>query len=308
MKRFWTAWTVALAAIFAAGCNDYGNTFQVPTGASITSLSPSNMSAGSPQFTLTVNGSGFVAKTVVQWNGATIPTTVQTDSSGNVLGITATVSASLVAKAGTFFVNTLSPHSGAGTNGLSNPLPFIVNPPGNPVPTVTSMSPSCAVAGSPAFTLTIAGSNFLPASDPSGGSQVHWSTTTSSTLPIVGTITATQIQATVSSMLIAGVGTASVTVFNPPAPQSGGGNGGGGTSAATLTFTVQTAACPAAASTTASPQNVSAVEETPAVSADGRYVAYAATQNDHAQVFMRDTCEGATNECQPRTTLLSLTS
>jgi len=56
MRRFWTALAVALAAIFAAAaCNDYGNTFQVPTGASITSLSPSNMPAGSPQFTLTVN-------------------------------------------------------------------------------------------------------------------------------------------------------------------------------------------------------------------------------------------------------------
>src|SRR5216683_225486 len=309
MKRFWTALAVALAAIFAAAaCNDYGNTFQVPTGASITSLSPSNMPAGSPQFTLTVNGGGFVAKTVVQWNGTTIPTQVQTDSSGTVLGITATVSAALVAKPGTVFVNTLSPFSGAGMNGLSNPLPFIINPPGNPVPTVTSMSPMCVVAGGGAFTLTVTGSNFLPASDPSGGSQVRWtatSTATQNTLPIVGTTIASQIQATVSSALVASTGTAAVTVFNPPSPQSGGGSGGGGTSATSLTFTVQTAACPAAAATAASP-NVSAVEETPAVSADGRYVAYAAMQNDHAQVFVRDTCEGAANECEPRTTLLSV--
>ena len=77
MKRFWTAIAVALVAIFAAtGCNDYGNTFQVTTGASITSLSPANITAGSPQFTLTVAGSGFVAKTVVQWNNNTIPTQV----------------------------------------------------------------------------------------------------------------------------------------------------------------------------------------------------------------------------------------
>ncbi len=73
MKRSWTALAVALSAIFAAiGCNDYGNTFQVPTGATITSLSPANITAGSPQFTLTVVGGVFVAKTVVQWNGGTI--------------------------------------------------------------------------------------------------------------------------------------------------------------------------------------------------------------------------------------------
>jgi hypothetical protein len=307
MKRFWTALAVALAAIFAAAaCNDYGNTFQVPTGATITSLSPSNMPAGSPQFMLTVNGGGFVAKTVVQWNGTTIPTQVQTDTAGNVVGITGTVSAALVANPGTIFVNTLSPHSGAGTNGLSNPLPFVITPAGNPVPSVTSMSPTCAVAGGGAFTLTISGSNFLPASDPSGGSQVHWNAGgTQNTLSIVGTATASQIQATVSSALIASTGTAAVTVFNPPSPQSGGGNGGGGTSPTSLTFTVQTAACPAAASAAASP-NVSAVEETPAVSADGRYVAFTLTQNDHTQVFVRDTCEAAANDCAPRTTLLSV--
>src|SRR5258708_34958664 len=147
MKRSWTAMAVALSAMFAAiGCNDYGNTFQVPTGATITSLSPADITAGSPQFTLTVVGGVFVAKTVVQWNGGTIATQVQTDSGGNVIGITATVPASLVAKPGTAFVNTLSPHSGSGTNGLSNPLAFIINPPGNPLPAVSSISPTWAVA------------------------------------------------------------------------------------------------------------------------------------------------------------------
>src|SRR6202049_1063940 len=161
MKRSWTALAVALSAIFAAiGCNDYGNTFQVPTGATITALSPANIAAGSPSFSLTVipaPGTGFVAKTVVQWNGGTIPTQLQTDSSGNVIGITATVPASLVAKAGTAFVNTLSPHSGAGTNGLSNPVAFIINSPGNPLPAVSSLSPSCAVAGGAGFSLTVTG-------------------------------------------------------------------------------------------------------------------------------------------------------
>src|SRR5260370_32295138 len=133
MKRFWTALAGGLAAIFAAaGCNDYGNTFQVPSGASITSLSPSNMPAGSPQFTLTVNGGGFVAKTVVQWSGTTIPTQVQTDSSGTVLGITAAVTAALIAKPGTVFFNTLSPFPRSGMNGFSNHWPFFSIPPRNP--------------------------------------------------------------------------------------------------------------------------------------------------------------------------------
>lgn len=306
MKRYWTALAVALAAIFAAlGCNDYGNTFQVPTGGTITSLSPANVVAGSPQFTLTVTGSGFVAKTVVQWNNQTIATQVQLDANNNVLGITATVPASLVAKPGTAFVNTLSPHSGAGTNGLSNPVAFLVNPPGNPLPAVSSLSPSCVVAPGAAFTLTVTGSNFLPTSDPSGGSQVVWGAGgAQTTLATVSGGSATQAQATVTSALVATAGTANVSVFNPPAPQAGSGNGGGGTSQTSLPFTIAATSCPAG-----SARPVSAVqtvgEETPAVSADGRFVAYTAVQSDHAQILVRDTCQGAPGSCRSRTLLVS---
>lgn len=309
MKRFWTAMAVALAVLVVAGCNDYGNTFQVPTGASISSLSPADIAAGSPDFTITVNGSGFVAKTVVQWNGGTIKTTVNTDSSGNVLSITAVVPAALVAKPGTAFVNTLSPHSGAGTNGLSNSLAFIIDPPANPVPTITSISPSSTAAGSASFTLTVTGTNFIPASDPSGGSQVNWNAgAKQSTLPISGTITSTQIQATVNASLVAAGGcpTAIVTVYNPPSTSSGAGSGGGGgTSPNGQTFTITgNTACPAVAK--ASSGALSIEEETPAVSADGRFVAYTALQDGHAQIFVRDTCEGIASGCQPRTTLVSV--
>jgi Tol biopolymer transport system component len=46
-------------------------------------------------------------------------------------------------------------------------------------------------------------------------------------------------------------------------------------------------------------------EATPTVSADGRFVAFTATQNEHAQIFVRDTCQGATEACQVRTLLVS---
>ena len=311
MKGSWAALAVSLVALFiAASCNDYGNTFQVPTGARLASLSPATVPAGNATFTLTLNGAGFVAKTVVEWNGKDIPTQLQTDSQGNVTGITATVDASLVAKPGTAYVNTLSPHSGAGTNGLSNTLAFIINPPPSPVPAISSISPTCAVAGSGSFTLNISGTNFLPASDPSGGSQVHWNAgPTQSALTIVGTISGTQIQATVDASLVTSAGSAIVTVYNPPTPQTvppgsvaNPPSGGGGTSNG-VTFTVSGSACPAGS--TASAQS-SVAKETPAVSADGRYVAYSATQNAHIQIFVRDTCEGAAGGCQLRTVLLSV--
>jgi hypothetical protein len=49
----------------------------------------------------------------------------------------------------------------------------------------------------------------------------------------------------------------------------------------------------------------SIVEETPAVSMGGRFVTYTATQNEHTQVFVRDTCQGVTAACQARTLLVS---
>lgn len=329
MKRFWTAIAVALLAIFAAvACNDYGNTFQSPGGALITFLSPSQMSAcpapctNNPSFTLTVNGSGFVAKTLVQWNGKNLQTTVPTDSSGNPLGnvVTAVVPASLIATTGTAVVNTINPNSnyGTGTNGLSNTIMFIINNPPNPVPTVSAVSPACAVVGSP-LSITVTGTNFLnvPASQTQvstlnwtlGSSQLQLTPYTASPT----TVSATQITATIPATSISAAGTATVTVSNPPSPPvanvAGSTGSGGGTSAPPATVTVQTATCPAAAKAPANSVATDAIaEETPAVSREGRYVAYTALRDEHAQIFLRDTCEGAPASCQPETSLLSVSS
>src|SRR5713226_7495164 len=169
MKRFGTALAVALAMFAAAGCNDTGNTFQGNTGAVIRFLAPSNVSAGGPDFTLTLSGLGFVAKSVVQWNNANLVTTFVDSTT-----VTAVVPAALIKSQGTVFVNSLNPHSGKQDNGLSNSVAFQITAPPNPVPTVSGISPMSAVAGSTNVALTITGANFLLASDPSGGSQVHW--------------------------------------------------------------------------------------------------------------------------------------
>jgi RNA polymerase sigma factor (sigma-70 family) len=51
----------------------YDSAGNVP-GPSITSSSPDSTTAGGPAFTLTVNGTGFALGTVVNWNGAALPT------------------------------------------------------------------------------------------------------------------------------------------------------------------------------------------------------------------------------------------
>jgi hypothetical protein len=314
MKRSWTALAVALAAVLAvAGCNDYGNTFQNNTGATIISISPSVISAGSGDFTLTVNGGTFVAKTVVQWNGKSLDTTLPTDSNGNILGniAIAKVPAALVMKSGIATIITLSPANGAGRNGLSNPIAFIINPPPNPLPTLTGINPNALVAGATTpQSITLTGTNFLSNSDSTQASQVNWTAGATTTKLTVGNTTSTQIQATIPVSLLATAGTAAVSVFNPGSSAPPGctglcSGGGGGGSSAQLTFTIcATGPCTgtAAASTTAT---AVIEEETPAVSLDGRYVAYTAVENGHAQVFLRDTCEGAAAGCLARSTLLS---
>lgn len=341
MKRFWAAMAVAVCTIFSVavtGCNDYGNTFQSPGGAALAFLSPSqapSCASTSGQscspVTITLSGQGFVPQTKVQWNGKTCPlstssgastascmTNITLDTNNNVTALTATVTAALIAKPGTATINTINPNSnyGTGTNGLSNPLTFIIDNPANPVPTVTSVSPACVVAGN-ALTMTVTGTSFMNGStDPSQVSTMNW-TLGGSQLQLTAPTgsTATQISVTIPAANISAAGSATVTVYNPPSLQvpnvPGSSGSGGGTSAPAITVTVQAAGttCPAAAKAQAnSVSQATASEETPAVSLDGRYVAYTALSSDHAQIFLRDTCEGAATGCQPHTSLLSVAS
>lgn len=321
MKRFGTALAVALVALcVTAGCNDYGNTFQVNTGALVTSLSPGLVAAGGPDLTLTVIGAGFVPKTVVQWDGKTIATTVTLDVNNNVTNLTAVVPAALTATPGQHAVNTLNPATNKQDNGLSNTITFVVTVPPNKVPVLTSISPASAAPGSADVTLTLTGSNFVQASaqgcSTTNGSVVEWTAGSTVTCLVTTFGSATQLTATVPANLLATESCASVMVFTGPAvdPKNPSGNGGGGSSA-TQTFTVSTnsAFCPAPAQ--AGTNAFAAAEETPAVSLDGRFVAFAGTpatgtsggsaSSAHTQILLRDTCEGAASDCKATTTMLS---
>lgn len=95
---------------------------------------------------------------------------------------------------------------GGGGGGGTSP------PPSNPVPTLTSISPTSAAVGGPAFTLTVNGSKFISSSVVRWGGQNRTTTFGSST----------QLTASISASDIAIVDTVAVTVFNP--------SPGGGTS------------------------------------------------------------------------------
>lgn len=106
-----------------------------------------------------------------------------------------------------------------GEGGFNNVGTIFVLEAPNPVPVLSSISPSKTGAGGPAFTLVVTGSSFL------SSSTVDWNGTALTTT----FVSATELKATVPASLIATPGTASVTVVNP-AP-------GGGTSNS-LTFTI----------------------------------------------------------------------
>jgi hypothetical protein len=109
----------------------------------ISSLSPAYASASGAAFTLTVNGTGFVANSTVNW-GATALTTTYVSASK----LTAAVTASEIASAGTSPVTVITPAPGGGT---SNVLTFEIDS-SNSTGTPPSFSVATAVvaAGSPA--------------------------------------------------------------------------------------------------------------------------------------------------------------
>ena len=77
----------------------------------VTSISPASATAGGPAFTLTVNGSGFVTTSVVNWNGAPRTTTFSSSTT-----LTAAISAADIATGGTINVTVTNPGPGGGTS------------------------------------------------------------------------------------------------------------------------------------------------------------------------------------------------
>jgi hypothetical protein len=89
----------------------------------ISALNPDQVLAGSPGFTLTVNGAFFVPKSVVQWNGEARPTTVVSDGV-----LRAEIPSGDVAAGRTVAVTVLNPIFLSEYPGVSNVLAFHVVP------------------------------------------------------------------------------------------------------------------------------------------------------------------------------------
>ena len=175
---------------------------------SISSLSQNSAMAGAPGFTLTVNGTNFIAGSVVKWNGSARSTTVVSTTQ-----LTAQISAADIQSSGVYLVTVSNP---APAGGDSNSIQFTVN---NPVPAATGLSVSSALVNDAPFTLTVSGTNFVP------GASVAWNGDNRTTT----FVSSTQLTAQILASDLSTAGNVAVTVSNP-AP-------GGGVSNS-LTFTV----------------------------------------------------------------------
>ncbi len=120
-----------------------------PGPGTLTSLSPATVQAD-VAFTLIVNGSGFNTNSVAIFNGSAIPTTFVSATK-----LTASVSASTIAQPGPYTV-VVAPSLAGASSALSNQLLLSVYA----LPSITGLTPSSVVAGSPGFTLTVMGNNF----------------------------------------------------------------------------------------------------------------------------------------------------
>ena len=214
---------VIVSFVFLAGCGSrtsqpLNNQASLSNGSNptptITTISPSSTAAGGMAFTLTVNGTNFVAASMVNFGGSAATTTFVSTTQ-----LTAVIPAAAIAAASSVAVTVTNAAPGGGT---SNAMNFTITSGSNLVPTISSLDQTCAPVGAQAFTVGVLGSNFV------AGSVVRWN---GSDLPttLVNSFNGPMVTAQIPASDVAAAGPVAITVFNP-AP--------GGGSSNSLTFTI----------------------------------------------------------------------
>src|ERR1700731_745063 len=196
-----------------------------------TSISPSSTPVasipycGASGFTLVVNGTNFVAASVVNWNGTPRATTFVSATQ-----LTAAISAADTAFPGAAIVTVSNPTA------PSNPVTFTMTTPtaNLPAPGSPTLQQTQAAAGSPAFTLRVDGASILPCT------VVQWQASGSSAITTLATsyVPATQtapayLNAIVPAADLLAVGAPQVFLFTL-------GPGGGISTGATFTISAPT--------------------------------------------------------------------
>ena len=178
------------------------------------SISPTSAVAGSPDLTLTVMGSNFLGEThnfsQAVWSANSSNTLLATTFVSSTK-LTAVVPAALLRNPGTaqVFVQTGDP-MGDIPLGKSNSVSFSVIAPSPGVPSISSISPTSAVVGSPDLTLTVTGSNFVNANR--YHNVVAWSVNGSDTSLATTFVSSTRLTGVIPAALLLSPTTAKLSV------------------------------------------------------------------------------------------------
>jgi Tol biopolymer transport system component len=271
-----------------------------PTPA-ISGLFPPNVTAGTQAFTLNIAGQNFlngkIANTqgisTVYWNGQLRTSTYNKDTTQLAVSITA----SDVATAGIAQVTVVNPSPGGGPSPAAT---FTILPVQPNTPLISSISPTSTNLGNQPVTITVNGSNFQASSVIAFNGA-----------PLCPTwvISPTQLVAQIGPEYLTAASLASISVYTPT---GGGGNlysPGVGFTVGTVTGNNMT--FPQVVSVSALGGASDGPSEAPAMSWDGRYVAFYSqaknlvSEGASGNIFVRDTCLNDAS-CVPQTTAVDL--
>jgi subtilisin family serine protease len=172
---------------------------------SLSILLPSSTVAGGAGFSLTVNGTAFVAESSVTWNG-----TPRTTTYVNATTLSAAINAADIAAAGTATVGVTNP----GSISSSNTLPFTITAPVVPPPTVaTPASASPNPVNGTSTSLSVLGAD---ASYPESSLTYTWSLVGTGPAPVVYSVNGNNAaKATTATFTQAGTYNILVTIEDP---------------------------------------------------------------------------------------------
>ncbi|MCC7360146.1 MAG: VCBS repeat-containing protein [Anaerolineales bacterium] len=124
----------------------------------LTAIQPTTATLNSAGFNLVLTGTGFVSTSVARWDGAPLTTTYVTSRT-----LQAALTSLQLSQIDAHAITVFNPPPAGGPSGAQT---FTVN---YPAPHITTTAPTGRAAGSPGFTLTLTGSNFI------AGAVLHWS-------------------------------------------------------------------------------------------------------------------------------------
>ena len=300
-------------------------------GPTLSSITPNSIASGSPDLTLTLQGTGFEPTSTVLWNGSSISTSFSTSSQ-----ITATVPAVSLLTLGDFAVSVQTPAPGGGS---ATPVMAHVGGPLKASPTRDGTSAdggsfSSAISANGRYVAFASSASNLVSSDANAAYDVFVRDTC---VGAPGGCVPAMQRASVGSDGAEANGDSGYTTANPDLGIAISGNGRfvafvsaatnlvpGDTNGLDDVFVRDTClGAPAGCTSTTTLASVgiggslaTGGSAHPAISRSGRFVAFASSasnlvvgdNNAAWDVFVRDTCAGAPAGCAPSTARVSVDS